>query len=99
MSLPVVLRPEAEDDLLAGRDWYEQQSDSLRDDFAAKVEDVLSRISVFPELYPALLRNVRAAKLRRFPYLIYYRVQGNYVEVLAVLHGSRDPRIWQGRAE
>jgi len=99
MSLPVAMRPEAEADLLAARDWYEQQSDNLRDDFAEKVEEMLFRISLYPEFYPALLRNVRAAKLRRFPYLIYYRVQTNYIEVLAVLHGSRNPRIWQGRAE
>lgn len=80
MSLPVVLRLEAEK-------------------FAAKVEEVLSRISTFPELYPALIRNVRAATLRRFPYLIYYRVQRTHVEVLAILHGSRSPRAWQRRVE
>jgi|GEM_PF-2741884 len=31
MSLPVVLRPEAQDDLLAARDWYERQRAGLGD--------------------------------------------------------------------
>ena len=51
-----------------------------------------------PEMYAAAFRGVRPAKLRRFPYVVYYRVLADRIEVLAVLHGSRDPRIWQGRA-
>ena len=49
-------------------------------------------------MYAATFRGVRPAKLRRFPYVVYYRVLADRIEVLAVLHGSRDPRIWQGRA-
>lgn len=98
MSLPITLRPQAQDDLLEARDWYERKSVGLGDDFAAKVEELLSRIQLMPELYAATYRNVRQAKLRRFPYVLYYRVLTDGIEVLAVLHGGRDPRIWRSRA-
>jgi hypothetical protein len=36
--------------------------------------------------------------LNRFPYVVYYRIAGDVVEVIAVQHGSRSPRGWRSRA-
>lgn len=99
MSLRIVLRPEAEADLLAARDWYEQERSELAEAFADSFEAMIARIEATPELYAVALKNVRRGKLRRFPYLVYYRVLSDRIEVLGVLHGSRDPRVWQQRAE
>ena len=97
MSLPIVVRPEAQTDLLEARDWYEQQRPGLGDAFAEAVEEMLARIKEMPELYAAMLREVRRGKLRRFPYVVYYRVLSDRIEVIGVLHGSRDPKVWQDR--
>jgi len=97
MSLPILLRPEAKADLLAARDWYEQQRAGLGDEFAEAVEQLLARIQIFPELYGVLLSKVRGGKLRRFPYVLYYRALPDRIEVLAVLHGSRNPPPWLRR--
>jgi plasmid stabilization system protein ParE len=35
--------------------------------------------------------------VKRFPYVVYYRVHPDRIEVIAVLHGSRHPRTWRGR--
>jgi hypothetical protein len=51
-----------------------------------------------PEMYGVVWRNVRAARLRQFPFVVYYRVHDDRVEVLAVMRGSRDASAWQGRA-
>jgi hypothetical protein len=37
VSVPVVLRPEAELDLLTARNWYDQQQDGLGDEFTAVI--------------------------------------------------------------
>ena len=50
-----------------------------------------------PQMYAVVLRDVRRGKLRRFPYLIYYRVLPDRIEVIALLHASRDPKLWQER--
>jgi plasmid stabilization system protein ParE len=50
-----------------------------------------------PGMYAVALRDVRRAKLRRFPYLVYYRVFTDRIEVLGVLHGGQDPQVWQRR--
>jgi plasmid stabilization system protein ParE len=51
-----------------------------------------------PELHGIVWRNVRARRLRQFTHVIYYRLGDDRVEVLAVVHGSRDASAWQARA-
>jgi toxin ParE1/3/4 len=97
MTLAADFRPEAVADVLEARRWYEEQELGLGDAFAASVEEVVNRIKSMPRMYPVAHRDVRRGKLRKFPYLIYYRVHPNKLEVLAVLHGSRDPRLWRER--
>jgi plasmid stabilization system protein ParE len=97
MSLRVVFRPEAQADLLQTREWYERQGLGLGDAFSDRAEEAIERVQRMPRMYAMVFRDVRRAKIRRFPYLIYYRVQEDQIEVIAVLHGSRDPRLWQKR--
>ena len=98
MTLPVVLRPEAADDLHSTRDWYDRQKVGLGDKFAAQVADVFDQLASMPELFAVDWEDVRACQLRRFPYVIYFRALADRIEVLAVLHGGRDPSAWQSRA-
>ena len=39
-----------------------------------------------------------AEEVRQFPFVVYYRVRDDRIEVLAVMHGGRDPSAWQARA-
>ncbi|HMJ26588.1 MAG TPA: type II toxin-antitoxin system RelE/ParE family toxin [Pyrinomonadaceae bacterium] len=98
MTLAAVFRPEAQTDLLQTRDWYEAQQLGLGQAFSVAVDEAVIRIVAMPQMYAVVFRNVHRGKLRTFPYLIYYRVLSDRIEVIAVLHGSRDPRLWQERA-
>jgi len=97
MSLPVILRPEAEADIQAIRDDLEQSRVGLGQQFAARLREVLEHIEAMPELYGLVWQDVRAARLKRFRYVVYYLVFSDRVEVLAVMHGSRDASAWQSR--
>ncbi len=96
--LPLVVRPEAQADLLEARDWYNGQRAGLGSQFVDVVEELLEQIRANPDLYAETIKHVRRSKARRFPYVVYYRVLDDRTEVLAILHGSRDPRVWQRRA-
>lgn len=98
MSLPLVIRPEAEQDLAEARGWYDQQRDGLGGGFLTAVEDLFERLREWPEIFAAGYKEVRPARLKRFPYVAYYRITDTTVEVLAVLHGSRHARVWRSRA-
>lgn len=97
MTLPIVLQPDAEADVLSARAWYERQKLGLGEAFACAFEQALDQIAAKPELFAAVLKNVRRVKLTTFPYVVYYRRWSNRVEVIAVLHGSRDPHAWHDR--
>lgn len=98
MTLPIIFRPEADDDVIEARDWYERKQSGLGDQFSDALEDVIAIIKSNPKLYAATYADVRRAKLKRFPYVVYYRILTHCVEVLAVIDGRRDPQVWQSRA-
>jgi plasmid stabilization system protein ParE len=97
MTLPVILRPAADADIQAIHDGLEQAQPGLGARFVARVRELLERIEAMPELYAPVWQDVRAARLRRFRHLVYYVVFADRVEVLAVMHGSRDASAWQSR--
>ncbi len=97
MTLPVVLTAEAEADFDASADWYEEQA-GLGAKFTVQVRKALNQVGQMPELHSVLHQDIRRARVQKFPYNVYYRVRPDRVEVLAVLHGRRDPSVWKNRA-
>lgn len=98
MSLPVVLRHHAAEELLSACDYFESQRPGLSRRLIGEVRRALERISAHPELHGKVLGDIRRAAVRRFPYSVFYRVMPLRIEVLAVFHDSRDPTEWQSRA-
>lgn len=98
MSLPVVLRDEAQAEFDEAFDYYEGQRAGLGVDFAARVQRVFDRISAHPQIHGIVFADIRKGTVTRFPYSVYYRADAARVEVIAVFHSSRDPSIWQVRA-
>jgi plasmid stabilization system protein ParE len=93
----LVLRPQAEAELLDARDWYEDQRPGLGSTFAAEVDRALSAVLQAPLAYPRVQGEIRRVLARRFPYAIYFRAMSDEIVVLAVIHGRRHPRHWQSR--
>ena len=97
MSLPVVLRAEAEAEFDEAFDFHETARPGRGVRFANLVRRVFLRIDARPQAHRVVMANVRRAVVPKFPYCVYYRADATRVEVLAVFHTSRDPSIWQGR--
>ena len=97
MSLPVILREEAEADIQGARDQLEDVRVGLGNQVLARVREVLARIETMPELHGKAWQDVRAARLKQFRYIVYFIVLADRIEVLAVLHSARDPSAWQSR--
>jgi toxin ParE1/3/4 len=98
VSLPVILRHEAEVDIQGARDQLEAVRVGLGNQVLARVREVLARIEKMPELHGKVWEDLRAARLKQFRYIVYFIVLEDRIEVLAVLHGARDPSAWQSRA-
>ena len=98
MAFPLIIEPEAEDDLANAYDWYEEQRPGLGIDFLNCIEDVFRRLRVTPEMHAVVHNNVRQTLVKRFPYVVCYTVDEECVYVVAVFHGQRDPNAWKSRS-
>ena len=98
MSWPITYLPDARDDVARSYAAYEQRRVGLGEQFLDLSRQRVEVICSNPEIYAVVRGNVRAAALRQFPYVVYYRFENDRVFVLAVLHGHRDPETWHNRA-
>ena len=94
MTLRVILRDRAQNDLRSAFKWYESVRAGLGAQFLAAVQERLENIAEFPEAHPVIYRRIRRAVVSRFPYLIFYRPAPARIDVLAVLHHARNPARW-----
>jgi plasmid stabilization system protein ParE len=92
-----VFRPQADQEVQAARQWYDEQRPGLGIRFAEAIDEAVERIAANPLAFPAVHGETRRAVVRRFPYGIYFRVLVNEIIVTAVMHGRRHPRRWQAR--
>lgn len=97
MSRPIAFRREAQEELDDAAGYYEAQRAGLGLAFSHRAEEALDRIAAMPEMYPPLYQGIRRARLRQFPYSLFYQVEAEGILILAVLHNRRDPRIWRTR--
>lgn len=91
MSPRVHVRRAAEIDVAEALDWYESQQAGLSVEFLDEFERIIDSVADNPRMFPHLYCGIRRAVLRRFPYLIWYRIEDSEVTVLACTHGKIDP--------
>lgn len=73
------------------RQWYQAQAD-LGPAFVACIDKQLEFIELQPFATPVLPHGIRRSVVARFPYNIYYAINGQFINILAVWHGSRDQK-------
>jgi plasmid stabilization system protein ParE len=83
--------------LIAAQDWYEGVATGLGRRFQQAIDTLAERMSENPRQFPIVFKNVRRALLRRFPYSLFFVVEGDDLTVIACFHASRDPSRWQQR--
>jgi len=93
----LVLRPQAKGDLDEAFHWYEERQPGLGRSFRASVESILSSIREHPSMYPRVDSSIRRASTDRFPFGIFYQIDGDTIRVIAILHNARNPERWKRR--
>jgi len=94
VSWRVIIHPLAEADLDNARQWYESRELGVGDDFLFEVNKAMALLIENPQLHPAYFLNYYRIITRRFPYKLFYRLEGNNVIVMRVLHAKQDHRRW-----
>ena len=89
----------AESDIETAVAWYDGQRPKLGDTFLLDLGDVLEHIREHPDMYQAVVGQVRRAVLHGFPYSILYRVLPDAIQVVGVLHSQADPARLAARSK
>lgn len=94
----LVVRRAAQADLAAAVRWYVDQRASLGQAFRVSVKAALSNALEQPARHRRVHGDVRAVRVQRYPYRVFFIEEQESVVVIAVLHVRREPGVWQGRA-
>ena len=95
--MDVRLHSEAEEEFADAVAFYNRRQAGLGADLASEVLVAVNSILADPEGFPFVLRDVRRCRVRRFPYDVYFRVEGQVLRILVLKHDARDPGYWMHR--
>jgi hypothetical protein len=95
----VLIDPSALIDIQKATDWYNEQLPGLGSRFKSQVVAQINLLAKSHKLYILRYKKVRCMLIRKFPYLVHFTVDANrgVIEVFAVFHTSRSPKIWLKR--
>ena len=93
----VLIHSAAEAEYEAALEWYFKRSEMAADNFEAAFERALEAIQSNPQFYPLCDDRHRFCLLRRYPYLVIYRVDKDEIRMVAVAHSRRLPGYWSDR--
>ena len=92
MRWRIIVRPKAEADLHEAWAWYESRRAGLGDEFLAEIRAAICILEEYPERRPLYYLGFRRLITRRFPYKLFYRVEGERVIIFRILHAKREHR-------
>ena len=74
------------------RDYYESQSFGLGGDFVGEFERQVLKIAAMPERWMIVRGDLRRSLMKRFPYVIFFRIlESDVIRVTVVKHEKRHP--------
>lgn len=67
--------------------------------FTSDFEQARSLLLQFPECGTPVGSGVRRLRLRRHPFNLIYRVEGEFIRLYAIAHHKRKPDYWRDRVD
>ena len=89
--------PEALDEYQKATLYYAERDPTLALRFVEAIEDAIRRVLESPQRWRVLDEDVRRCLTHVFPYGILYTIEPDFILIVAVMHGSREPGYWKRR--
>ncbi len=81
----------AKDDIAFAFEWYEKQRRGLGFEFLDCIELAIKGLLIFPEMHQLCYSNFRRCVIRRFPFSIFYTIEGTEIIIHSVFDNRQDP--------
>lgn len=79
----VVFRASALEQVVKAKAWYDRQRSGLGAEFARSLESAVARVARNPFAAPIVHHEVRRTLVKRFPYSVFYTLEGDTPLVLS----------------
>ena len=96
-SFSIELSDEAEFDFDKLYEFYYDGSSKVAETFLDRINLCFENIKQNPNSFPIIHKDLRKYVVKKFPFVIYYRIIDTVIQVIAVFHTSRNPEIWNDR--
>jgi len=76
--------------------WYNEQLPGLGTRFQKQVKSQINSLKLNPHGYSTRYVDVHCMLIKKFPFLVHFTIDEIkfLIEVFAVIHTSRNPKIW-----
>jgi len=97
----ILIDSDALQDIQGATDWYNEQLPGLGSRFQTQIKKQINSLSKNAGIYAVRYDDVRCMLIKKFPFLVHFTInrQRKTVEVFAVFHTSRNPRIWSEKGK
>jgi ParE toxin of type II toxin-antitoxin system, parDE len=79
--------------------WYEEVQKGLGKRFVKSFKNEVVILKVKPHLFQNRYDETKVALIESFPYLIHFEINNTDIVIKAVIHTSRNNKIWKNRKE
>ncbi|MBA2762854.1 MAG: type II toxin-antitoxin system RelE/ParE family toxin [Segetibacter sp.] len=97
MEYQIKIYREARSDIHQIIKWYDLQAEGLGDKFEAMLDNAINSIANNPTAFAYLFENVRRIRVKKFPYIIFYKIDQQNINIFGVIHTKRNPYLIKER--
>lgn len=98
-SYSLEISDEAENDFDNSYEYYYEDSPKVADAFFQRINASLEIITKSTLSFQVIHKTLRKFTVQKFPFVIYYQVVDCTIQIIAIFHTSRNPKIWTERID
>ena len=98
-KLPLRFHPEVADEIREAKTWYSERSDAAKDQLVLALRRAFQQLSNNVSVGFNYIHGTKRLGLKKFPFIIVYRIKGGATDIFAFAHTKRRPGYWRHRLQ
>lgn len=100
MKYKIKIDEEALQDIQEVTNWYNKQLEGLGTRFQKQAVSQINSLKKNPHIFVNRYADVRCMIIKKFPFIVHYTINNQllFVTIFAIIHTSRNPKIWNTRS-
>ncbi|MES2138386.1 MAG: type II toxin-antitoxin system RelE/ParE family toxin [Bacteroidota bacterium] len=92
MQHKIIFRDKALKEMLSAYWWYENEKTGLGDLLLENINSSINTLNANPNAYQLIYKKFRHIPLKKFPFVLLYKIYPGEIVIFAVFHTKRNPK-------